>query len=88
MEKHLFWDNKLWITGSLLLVKSPGKTRTSEENVDRIKEAFQRSLRCMRCPNYHVKLSSNKMGRRHISDTTLGITWTQRWLGDGSAEVD
>jgi hypothetical protein len=28
------------------------------------------------------------MGHRHISATMLGITWTERWLGDGSAEVD
>jgi hypothetical protein len=42
----------------------------------------------MRCPNYHLKLSSNKMGRRHIFATMLGITRTGRWLGDGSAEVD
>jgi hypothetical protein len=27
--------------------------------------------------------------RRHISAATiLRITWTERWLGDGSAEVD
>jgi hypothetical protein len=26
--------------------------------------------------------------RRHISATMLGITWTERWMGDGSAEVD
>jgi hypothetical protein len=24
----------------------------------------------------------------YISATILGITWTERWLGDGSAEVD
>ncbi|PNF24397.1 hypothetical protein B7P43_G09698 [Cryptotermes secundus] len=40
-----FWDNKLRTTGSLLRVKSPGKTRTSEENDGRIREAFQRSPR-------------------------------------------
>jgi hypothetical protein len=28
------------------------------------------------------------MGRRHISATMLGITWTEKWLEDGSAEVD
>jgi hypothetical protein len=38
-----FWDNKLRNTGSLLGVKSPGKTRTSKENVNRIGKAFQRS---------------------------------------------
>jgi hypothetical protein len=32
----------LWVV--LLCVKSPGKTWTSEENVNRIREAFQRSL--------------------------------------------
>jgi hypothetical protein len=42
----------------------------------------------MRCPNYYLKLSSNKMGRRHISPTILGITWTDRWLGDGLAKVE
>ncbi|KDR14206.1 hypothetical protein L798_12007 [Zootermopsis nevadensis] len=40
-----FRDNKPRTTGSLLRVKSPGKTWTSEENVDRIREAFQRSPR-------------------------------------------
>jgi hypothetical protein len=35
-----FWDNKLRTTGSLLHVKSPGKTRTSEENVTRIIEVM------------------------------------------------
>jgi hypothetical protein len=39
---------------------------------------------CMHYTNYHFKLSSNKMGCRHI---LLGITWTERWLRDGSAEV-
>jgi hypothetical protein len=34
----------------------------------------------MRCLNYNPKLSSNKMGRRHISDTMLGTTLTDRWL--------
>jgi hypothetical protein len=36
-----FWDNKLRTTDSLLPVKSPGKTGTSEENVNRIREALQ-----------------------------------------------
>ena len=40
-----FWDNKLRTTGSLLRVKSPGKLRTSEEKVNRIRETFQRSPR-------------------------------------------
>jgi hypothetical protein len=35
-----FWDNKLRTTGSLLRVKSPG---ISEENFNRIREAFPRS---------------------------------------------
>jgi hypothetical protein len=26
--------------------------------------------------------------RRHFSATMLRITWTERWLGDGSAELD
>jgi hypothetical protein len=38
-----FWDNKLRTTGTLLRVESPGKARTSEENVNRMREAFQRS---------------------------------------------
>jgi hypothetical protein len=42
----------------------------------------------MHCPNYHLKLSSNKMERCHISATMLETTWTERWLGDGSAEVN
>jgi hypothetical protein len=37
------WENKLRTTGSLLHVKPPGETRTSEEIVNRIREAFQRS---------------------------------------------
>jgi hypothetical protein len=40
-----FWDNKLRTTGRLLRVESPGETRTSEENVSCIREAFQQSLR-------------------------------------------
>jgi hypothetical protein len=40
-----FWDNNnLRTTGSLLRVRS-GKTQTSEENVNRIREASQRSPR-------------------------------------------
>ncbi|PSN44276.1 hypothetical protein C0J52_19636 [Blattella germanica] len=39
------WDNKLRTTGNLLRVKSSGKPRTSDEKVDRIREAFQRSPR-------------------------------------------
>jgi hypothetical protein len=35
---------KLRTTDSLLRVKFPGKIRTSEENVNRIREAFQESL--------------------------------------------
>jgi hypothetical protein len=38
--------------------------------------------------NYHLKLSSNDMGRHHISATMSGITWTKKWLRDRSAEVD
>jgi hypothetical protein len=37
-----FWDNKLRTTDRMLHVKSPGKT--SEVNVNHIREAFQRSL--------------------------------------------
>jgi hypothetical protein len=39
-----FWENKLRTTGSLFPVKSPGKTWTSEENINHVKEAFQQSL--------------------------------------------
>jgi hypothetical protein len=39
-------------------------------------------------PNYHLNLSSNKMRCCHISAIMLRIAWTERWLGDGSAEVD
>jgi hypothetical protein len=38
----------------------------------------------MRCPNYHLKLSSNKMGHCHISATMLGITYREmagKWIG-------
>jgi hypothetical protein len=38
-----FWGDKLRTTGSLLCVKFPGKTWTCEENVNCIREAFQRS---------------------------------------------
>jgi hypothetical protein len=34
---------------------------------------------------FHARL---KRMRRHISATMLGITRTERWLGDGSADVD
>jgi hypothetical protein len=44
-ESIRFWSNKLRSTRSLLRVKSPGKTRASEENVNRIRGAFQRSPR-------------------------------------------
>jgi hypothetical protein len=40
-----FWDNKLSITGSMLRVKSPRKIRTSAENINLIREAFQWSPR-------------------------------------------
>jgi hypothetical protein len=48
------------------------------------------------CPFYVIGKESSKSFflcqltrlRLHISATTLGITWTERWLGDGSAEVD
>jgi hypothetical protein len=37
----------------------------------------------MRCSNYHLKQSSNKKGRSHMSAAMLGITWTemdrQKW---------
>jgi hypothetical protein len=44
-KSNQFWNNKLRATSSLLHVKSPGKARTSEEKVSRIKEVFQRSPR-------------------------------------------
>jgi hypothetical protein len=34
---------------------------------------------------FHARLTHK---RRHISATMLGITWTERWLGDRSAELD
>jgi hypothetical protein len=41
----------------------------------------------MRCPNYHLKLSSNKMESCHISATMLGITWTERWTNRFTSQV-
>jgi hypothetical protein len=35
--------------------------------------------------SFHARLTRM---RRYISATTLGITWTEIWVGDGSAEVD
>jgi hypothetical protein len=44
------------------------------------------------CANQLVLLAcSYKFHVQHCTmcyTTMLGITWTQRWLGDGSAEVD
>jgi hypothetical protein len=34
---------------------------------------------------FHARLTRM---RRHISAIMLGITWSERWLGDGSAEVN
>jgi hypothetical protein len=53
-----FWDNKLRTTGSLLCV--PGKTWTSEENNNRIREAFQRSLHKSICAA-SLQLCTNSM---------------------------
>jgi hypothetical protein len=53
-----FWDNKLMTTGDLLRVKSYGKTRISEENVNRIREAFQRSPRKSMVLHVHFKIST------------------------------
>jgi hypothetical protein len=50
-----FWDNKLRATGSLLHVESPGKTWTPEENVNCIREAFQRS------PHKSIRTASLKL---------------------------
>jgi hypothetical protein len=50
-----FWDNKL-TTG----VKSPGNTRTSEENVNRITEAFPRSP-CKSICAASLQLCTNSM---------------------------
>jgi hypothetical protein len=44
-ESIRFWDNKLRTAVSLLHIKSPGKTRTSEGNANHIREALQRSPR-------------------------------------------
>jgi hypothetical protein len=38
-------------------------------------------------PQLLPKLSSSKMRHHHIS-AMLGIAWTERWLGDGSAKVN
>ncbi|PSN32315.1 hypothetical protein C0J52_27231 [Blattella germanica] len=55
-----FWDNKLRTTGSLLRVKSPGKPWTSDEKVDRIREAFQRSPRkSVRAASFYVQQELN-----------------------------
>jgi hypothetical protein len=55
-----FWDKKL----SLLHVKSPGKTRTSEENVNHIRETFQRSpQKSIRDAN--LKLQIHTLYRKH-----------------------
>jgi hypothetical protein len=39
-------------------------------------------------PQLPPQTPSNKMGSRHISATMSGITWPERWLRAGSAEVD
>jgi hypothetical protein len=53
----LCWDNKLKTTGSLLRVKSPRKTRTSKENVNRIRGAFQGSSRkSIRATSYQLHI--------------------------------
>jgi hypothetical protein len=31
-------------------------------------------------PQLQTKVSSNKMGHRHISATKLGTTWTEKWI--------
>jgi hypothetical protein len=48
-----------------------------------LQDLGQSKSTCMHCPNYHLKLFSNKMGRRHISATMLGTTCTERWIGRG-----
>jgi hypothetical protein len=37
------------------------------------------SWSCMCCHNYHLKLSSNKLGHRHIFAIILRIIWTETW---------
>jgi hypothetical protein len=59
-----FWENKLRTTGSLLSVKSPGKTWTSEENVNRIREAVQRSP-CKSVCAAGLQLYINNMLKQH-----------------------
>jgi hypothetical protein len=44
-KRILFWDSKLRTASSVLSLKSPGKLRASEENVNRKREIFQRSPR-------------------------------------------
>ncbi|PNF20044.1 hypothetical protein B7P43_G05812 [Cryptotermes secundus] len=57
-----FW-NKLRTAGSLLRVQSAGKTRTSEENINRIREIFQRS------PRKSIRAAS--LARTNFAVTTL-----------------
>jgi hypothetical protein len=81
------WDNKLRTAGSLLCVKSSERHRPMEK-ILWLNIHTWTCWSCICCPNYLLKLSSNKVGRCHISATMLGITWTEIWLGDGSAQVD
>jgi hypothetical protein len=38
--------------------------------------------------NGAVPITTNKMGHHRIAATMLRITWTERWLEDGLAELD
>jgi hypothetical protein len=48
------WYEKFKATGCLWTEKSPGRPRTSQENVHRIQEAFQRSTRKSTRPARHI----------------------------------
>jgi hypothetical protein len=75
-----FWDNKLKTTGSLLCVKSPGKTLISEENVNLIRETFQRSPHKsiyaanlqLQIPRSHTNFAVDMLKRIDASPNFLG----------------
>jgi hypothetical protein len=81
-----FWDNKLRTTGSLLRVKSPGKTRTSED-VNRIREAFQRSPRksfraaslqlCTNSTLNSARCGTQKAPPKSVQDSNSSCTKTE-----------
>jgi len=50
-----FWNNKLRLPGCLLLDRTPGEPRTSEEDVKRIRKTFRR------CPRKSIRAASNQL---------------------------